>query len=294
MCKFRKALLNSFLILILPFFLSTPSFAGTYRWEDFSRPFIKSIWIKGGQTASRIEVHIPDDIIRSNSEIVLIVTAYDVDPQEIATLHVNDSFWKGWYHLKGRDEETQECKINIKTKHLRPGINILNFGTEGIWAYRISKLRFEIPNMPLSTISITSSPSGADVYLNARYRGTTPTNIKLSRGLYNIRLEKEGYETLRTSLSVYEDRDYSYALERKEVVDTEPPEIKISSPLDNLKTIKEEIPLRGEIIDDINVAEVRVILNENIYYGTKDLLSSRETAGKIFTLEKEIVQSAKE
>ena len=292
MCKFRKVLLNSFLILILPFFLSTPSFAGTYRWEDFSRPFIKNIWIKGEQTASRIEVHIPDDIIKSNSEIVLIVTAYDVDPQEIATLHVNDSLWKGWYHLKGRDEETQECKINIKTKHLRPGINILNFGTEGRWAYRISKLRFEIPNMPLSTISITSIPSGADVYLNASYRGTTPTNIKLSRGLYNIRLEKDGYGTLRTSLSVYEDRDYSYALERKEVVDTEPPEIKISSPIDNFKTIKEEILLKGRITDNIKVGKLRVTRDDEVLHHDKDLLTFQEKTGSVFILDKGVKLNA--
>ncbi|GAI87878.1 unnamed protein product, partial [marine sediment metagenome] len=46
------------------------------------------------------------------------------------------------------------------------------------------------------------------------------------------------------SLWVSEGRHYSYDLEREEIVDTEPPEIRISSPVNNLKTINEKILLK--------------------------------------------------
>lgn len=74
-----------------------------------------------------------------------------------------------------------------------------------------------IPTQTPSTGSlyITSSPSGATVYLNGNYVGVTPCTISSqSPGTYNIRLSKSGYSDYHGSVSVTAGQrsDYSYTL----------------------------------------------------------------------------------
>lgn len=61
-----------------------------------------------------------------------------------------------------------------------------------------------------SSTLIQSSPSGAKVYLNGEYAGVTPythTDTKIVGSSTQVRLEKEGYETLNTAFSRNEDAD---------------------------------------------------------------------------------------
>jgi len=46
-----------------------------------------------------------------------------------------------------------------------------------------------------ATISISSTPSNAKVYIKNEYKGVTPLKLKMNPGEYNIRIEKEGYES---------------------------------------------------------------------------------------------------
>lgn len=55
-----------------------------------------------------------------------------------------------------------------------------------------------------SSTMITSSPSGAKLFLNGEAVGTTPykySDTKIVGATTNIKFEKEGYETLETSFS---------------------------------------------------------------------------------------------
>ncbi len=61
-----------------------------------------------------------------------------------------------------------------------------------------------------STTTIQSNPSGAKVYLNGEAVGTTPythTDTKIVGSVTDVKLEKEGYETLNTSFSRSERAD---------------------------------------------------------------------------------------
>ncbi len=61
-----------------------------------------------------------------------------------------------------------------------------------------------------SSTLIMSEPSNAKLYLNGQYVGTTPYQHKDKKVVgttTNVRLEKEGYETLHTSFSRDEDVD---------------------------------------------------------------------------------------
>lgn len=61
-----------------------------------------------------------------------------------------------------------------------------------------------------STTLIQSNPSGAKVYMNEEYKGTTPftySDTKIVGSVTNVRLELEGYETFQTVLSRNESVD---------------------------------------------------------------------------------------
>ena len=60
------------------------------------------------------------------------------------------------------------------------------------------------------TASFSSSPSGADVYVNGNYVGTTPTgSIRFEEGSYQARFELPGYQSTVTTFQVTPGRDRS-------------------------------------------------------------------------------------
>jgi len=63
-----------------------------------------------------------------------------------------------------------------------------------------------IATLPLAQLSLSSSPSGASVYLNGVYQGKTPLTLNLSPGNYTVTFRKEGYreETRNITLGVGE------------------------------------------------------------------------------------------
>lgn len=48
---------------------------------------------------------------------------------------------------------------------------------------------------PMATLNVNSNPSGADVYIDNQYKGTSPVTINLNPGTYTLKLQKAGYET---------------------------------------------------------------------------------------------------
>jgi len=65
----------------------------------------------------------------------------------------------------------------------------------GEWWYIVTKYVNLHVLKPPARLYIESYPSGAYVYINGIYRGTTPLNLELDPGTYSIRIEKSGYKT---------------------------------------------------------------------------------------------------
>jgi hypothetical protein len=59
-------------------------------------------------------------------------------------------------------------------------------------------------------LSVITSPSGADVYVNNAYIGRTPLNVTLEAGTKNLRIERSGYETYSESFML--DRSISKSI----------------------------------------------------------------------------------
>lgn len=69
---------------------------------------------------------------------------------------------------------------------------------------------YEIEKMQ-TVISVRSNVQGAAVFLNNEYQGTVPLNISgLAAGIYELRLEKQGYSNSAYMIYVSEGRSFSY------------------------------------------------------------------------------------
>ncbi|MCZ6517984.1 MAG: PEGA domain-containing protein [Gammaproteobacteria bacterium] len=65
-----------------------------------------------------------------------------------------------------------------------------------------------------SILSVASSPTGAAVTVDGRFRGTTPLSVELSKGAsYAIRLTKAGYEVANRAIDVDDSKDRSLTIE---------------------------------------------------------------------------------
>jgi hypothetical protein len=53
-----------------------------------------------------------------------------------------------------------------------------------------------------ATVSVSSSPYLADVYVDGKLEGYTPTKLSLSPGKHSVRLEKQGYKTWATDVTL--------------------------------------------------------------------------------------------
>ena len=67
-----------------------------------------------------------------------------------------------------------------------------------------------------TSISIKSSPSGAEVRINGEYEGKTPMRLKVMSGENHISIQKENYELIEEELVVKATDDYYYTLKKKQ------------------------------------------------------------------------------
>jgi hypothetical protein len=55
---------------------------------------------------------------------------------------------------------------------------------------------------PPSKVSVRSEPAGAEVFLEGKFIGTTPSNLQLTAGTYNLSVKLQGYEPWQKELFV--------------------------------------------------------------------------------------------
>jgi hypothetical protein len=88
-----------------------------------------------------------------------------------------------------------------------------------------------ITNAPLVyTLSVSSTPSNAKVYIDGAYRGRSPIKIEGNKGWYDLRIEKKGYHAITESIMLPNAGGAkSFALEKIEKVKITPPLIYVLS-----------------------------------------------------------------
>jgi hypothetical protein len=59
-----------------------------------------------------------------------------------------------------------------------------------------------VPASDLATVAVHSTPDGADITVDGKFVGSTPSSIRLSPGDHTIVLEKSGYKTWQRTMTV--------------------------------------------------------------------------------------------
>lgn len=54
----------------------------------------------------------------------------------------------------------------------------------------------------LATVAIKSSPDGAEITIDGKFVGTTPSNLKLKEGEHTIVIEKSGFKAWQRTMTV--------------------------------------------------------------------------------------------
>ncbi len=60
----------------------------------------------------------------------------------------------------------------------------------------------QAPPVVFGTISVGSSPSGANVFINDRFAGTTPLSHSIAAGRHEVRIELSGHQTYRETVTL--------------------------------------------------------------------------------------------
>ncbi len=59
-----------------------------------------------------------------------------------------------------------------------------------------------VPAGPLQAVPIKSAPDGADITVDGKYVGSTPSTVKLSPGDHTIKIEKSGFKAWERTITV--------------------------------------------------------------------------------------------
>jgi len=158
--SYMTIVILSFLILLV---FSPPGFAKKYTWENYTKPFDKSIHTVGHGQSADILVSLPESI-RNYEEIPLLVTAVQEDPAVPSRkfLILNDSSQWDAYLLPIPAGKTVTVKINIKTKDLKPGLNKLRFSCDASssqYGLDIKKIRFDLTGRPETDQHLAERPN---------------------------------------------------------------------------------------------------------------------------------------
>ncbi|MEA1865707.1 MAG: PQQ-binding-like beta-propeller repeat protein, partial [Euryarchaeota archaeon] len=128
-------------------------------------------------------------------------------------------------------------------------------------------IRTSTPAPTTGFISVSSAPSGADIYLDGAYKGTTPTTIPdVSSGAHALKLEKYGYEGWLTSVHVTSGVTESITAHLA-LADVSPPAIRIDKPVtidqnnNGLLEEGEKVEITYGANDPGGVASIKLLLD---------------------------------
>jgi peptidoglycan hydrolase-like protein with peptidoglycan-binding domain len=144
---YQKNIWITFLTIVISIFLSSFSYAKTYRWEDFTEPFQQEFELHGGQNVT-IEIHFPEFLLKNLEKIPLFIDHSTFhSTRNYPSVQINNSIW-ATYNL------TDSKFLNIKIKHLHVGLNKLKFflkkdisERENAFEATIKELRFDFANL---------------------------------------------------------------------------------------------------------------------------------------------------
>ena len=144
-----------FSTIVISIFFSSICYANTYKWEDFTAPFIREFKLNNGQNVT-IEIYLPDFIVKNYKTVPLYIDYSVSNPtNNYPSIQINKSIW-ATYNL------TTSKILNIKTKHLKGGINTIKLSLKRDTSERYSslgatirKIRFDFAEIEMPFLEAT-------------------------------------------------------------------------------------------------------------------------------------------
>ncbi|MGC8789686.1 PEGA domain-containing protein [Caldisericum sp.] len=139
------------------------------------------------------------------SEFKKVLTAWVVKPSEFNT---NLSKWLPNAIKTENPEAFRYSQVAYSFKSISSGFTIYKwFSDTSLSSSSASKVYSAITTVAPSesttgTLSITSTPSSANVYISGSYRGVTPLTMRLSSGSYTVEIKKDGYLNYKCNASI--------------------------------------------------------------------------------------------
>lgn len=218
-------------------------YASDKYWNDYRLPLTDRIQTCLDAPGEEISLNLPSEFLDQNDEIKLYIKfqSYLYDGADSVPkpgfsrwrphVRVNKHFFSGHYPISvSKFPAEQDYTLNIDSELFEPGDNtitlsfIRNSGSDkhkSIGSHNCLKLIYKqvsFPQAPTSTVKllVKSTPTGADAYIGGVYKGTTPLNIDLEAGSYNVKVSKAGFnpESQQTYLSGNSKR-ISFDLEKE-------------------------------------------------------------------------------
>ncbi len=306
---------NRLIIIALSIFFTCLLFEGTslskvdqyWGWGGIEYPLIPYPKKQFAQLDPIvITVTIPLSYLEKNKYFPLIFDISE-DPHLKAIVEVNDNIWAVYNIEKGRP-------VRIKKKHLKAGVNKFvitdqhGYETATLFSIRLDTKNVILPKEPPS-LSISSNPYGADIFLDGEHIGVTPQSIITPKGEYRVEIKKEGYHSLEEQISINED-DKKLQYELK-LVTTSPSVLKRKLTEEKAKReqlnqklaqiTQEKELLKGKLESAIDIKkelETALEQKKKAYQEQQDVVAAlyekeRQLKSKLFQLEQRLKEQKK-
>ncbi len=159
------------------------------------------------------------DFVEENREIAVVKgqeTLLDLVLQKHAPVRIESEPDGAEVWING--ELKGQTPLNIE---MRPGQTILTLKkpffldlTDTLRITGAKVFRFQLPQKRYH-LTVGTRPSGADVYVNGRNKGTSPVSVSLIHGHYRVHVEKRGYVSRSKSVSIKQDKEVDFNLRRR-------------------------------------------------------------------------------
>jgi len=136
----KKLIFLLSLVFFLSFFTTHDCFAVTVEWKDFTKPLkLDRLKITSANPLT-VNVHVPAEVLKKFAKIPLIFKGSGMVYK--VHLRINDNFWA--VHKFPDWDLPAVYTMNIKTKHLKPGVNKLRFTKNWSGILFVHSLQFNI------------------------------------------------------------------------------------------------------------------------------------------------------
>ena len=188
---------------------------------------------------------------------------------DMSTLHIDCLSGVATIYLGGKNLGETPVEVELEKGNYK--VRVVKEGYEE-YMFEISVKGGEKKNISVSLqkilgkLSIVSDPS-ATVYINEEKKGTTPLNLELDSGKYEIKIEKENYETYTETieLSSGETKTISVNLTKITPAPTTTPALTTSVPTTSPPTTTAP-PKRSNTLLYIGIFVIVIVLVLGAYY----------------------------